>query len=162
MRRGEKVVFAIMGIMVVAVMVKNALTQSSSVEDRTIPYYTDAPEPLQRTALDVIRRENCRQCHSLWTVKNIMNSVPAPILDGMGSLHDEKWFYSYLSSPNPQSILPTRLKKEFQMPSYADLPESDRRVLAQYLASLKVKSWYLAETRKAERQKLTGIEEPSQ
>lgn len=162
MRRGEKAVYAIMGIMVVAVMVKNALTQSASVEDRTIPYYTDAPESLQRAALDIIRREGCRQCHSLWTVKNIMDSVPAPILDGMGSLHDEPWFYNYLSSPNPQSILPTRLKKEFQMPSYASLSESDRRTLAQYLASLKVKDWYFAETQKAERQKLTGIEESSQ
>ena len=44
------------------------------------------------------------------------------------------------------------------MPSYASLPEQDRRVLAQYLASLKVKDWYLEQTRKAEYEKLTGLE----
>ena len=44
------------------------------------------------------------------------------------------------------------------MPSYAQLPESERRLLASYMASLKVKDWYLEETRKAEFEKLTGKE----
>lgn len=42
------------------------------------------------------------------------------------------------------------------MPSYAHLPEQERRQLASYMASLKVKDWYLHETKKAEYEKLTG------
>ena len=42
------------------------------------------------------------------------------------------------------------------MPSYAQLPEKERRLLAAYMASLKVQDWYLQETRKAEYEKLTG------
>jgi hypothetical protein len=44
------------------------------------------------------------------------------------------------------------------MPSFSQLPESDRHALAGYMASLKVKDWYLEETRKAEFEKLTGKE----
>jgi sulfur-oxidizing protein SoxX len=90
-----------------------------------------------------------------------MEFVPAPILDGMGSLHDEAWFFQYFSAPDPQKILPSRLKPEYRMPSYAQLPEHDRRLLAQYMASLKVQDWYLQETRKAEYEKLTGKEYPN-
>ena len=96
------------------------------------------------------------------TVKNIMNSVPAPILDGLGSLHTEQWFFEYFSASNPQTILPSRLKPEYQMPSYALLPELQRHQLAHYMASLKVKKWYLEETKKAEQVKLTGEESPTQ
>jgi hypothetical protein len=42
------------------------------------------------------------------------------------------------------------------MPSYASLPDNDRKLLAQYLASLKVKDWYLDQTKQAEYEKLTG------
>jgi len=37
------------------------------------------------------------------------------------------------------------LKPEYRMPSFKDMPETDRRVLARYLASLKVEDWYLDE-----------------
>jgi hypothetical protein len=87
-----------------------------------------------------------------------MKAVPAPILDGMGSLRSEDWLYQYFSAINPQAILPSRLKKEYQMPSYAHLPDSERRLLARYMASLKVQDWYLEETRKAEHEVLTGQE----
>jgi sulfur-oxidizing protein SoxX len=104
----------------------------------------------------VRQREHCRDCHSLWTLKDILQSVPAPMLDGMGSLHDEQWFYRYFSAKNPQAIIPTRLKPQFKMPSYASLPEKDRRMLAKYMASLKVKKWYLARLKKKEHKALTG------
>jgi len=94
----------------------------------------------------------------LWTVRDLIKAVPAPILDGIGSLHDESWFYQYFSAVNPQSILPSRLKAEYRMPSYAHLSENERRLLARYMASLKVQDWYLEETRKAEHEKLTGEE----
>jgi len=71
-------------------------------------------------------------------------------------LHNEEWFYRYFSATDPQAIVPSRLKPQFRMPSYAHLPEKDRRMLAQYMASLKVKDWYLARVKKAEHRALTG------
>ena len=85
-----------------------------------------------------------------------MASVPAPALDGIGAIRSEEWLYDYLSAENPQNILPTRLSSTYKMPSFAHLPEEDRRTLAAYLASLQVEDWYLEETRKAEYEKLTG------
>jgi hypothetical protein len=92
-------------------------------------------------------------------MKDVMQSVPAPMLDGIGSLRTESWLYDYLSSTNPQSILPSRLKKKYQMPSYASMPEADRKLMANYLASLKVKDWYLEQTKKDEQEKLTGVDQ---
>lgn len=86
----------------------------------------------------------------------MLQAVPAPALDGIGSWRDQEWIYAYLSTENPQLVLPSRLKKEYQMPSYATMPDRDRRILAKYLSSLKVEEWYLDEARQAECRKLTG------
>jgi len=132
--------------------------ESDHEVDKGIPYYSTATATLTQDAMDVYRKEGCKGCHSLWTVRNMLENVPAPILDGLGSLHSEEWFYQYFSAADPQSILPSRLKPEFRMPSYAQLPENERHLLENYMASLKVQDWYLNETRKAEYEKLTGNE----
>lgn len=134
------------------------LLNTTKEVDKGIPYYSTASDTLERAAMDVYRQQNCKSCHSLWTVRDLMRAVPAPILDGIGSLRSEDWLYQYFSAHNPQEILKSRLKKEYQMPSYAHLPEKDRRLLARYMSSLKVQDWYLEETRKAEHEKLTGEE----
>jgi len=157
MRRGEKVVFAVMIVVVSAVIARNAWDNYSHPQvDKGIPYYTSATPVLEHEAMDIYRQENCKQCHSLWTIRSLLDNVPAPILDGLGSLHTEEWFYQYFSAKDPQTIQPSRLKKQWRMPSYAYLPEEKRRILAEYMASLKVKDWYLEETRKAHDEKLTG------
>jgi len=159
MKRGEIVVVAIIAIVVLGVMGRNVLRLNAPHEvDKGIPYYSTASAALARDAMDIYRTQNCKNCHSLWTVRDMLESVPAPILDGLGSLHTEEWFYQYFSAANPQEILPSRLKQEFRMPSYAKLPENERRMLASYMASLKVQDWYLEETKKAEYEKLTGKE----
>ena len=152
-------VFAIIAVVVLGLMLRNFWHVESGDEvDKGIPYYTTASADLTRDAMDVYRKQSCKNCHSLWTVRNMMDNVPAPILDGLGSLHSEEWFYQYFSAVDPQSILPSRLKQEFHMPSYAQLPDNERHLLASYMASLKVQDWYLEETRKAEFEKLTGKE----
>ncbi|MBI1174490.1 MAG: c-type cytochrome [Sideroxydans sp.] len=157
MKRGEKVVLGIIAVVVLILMARNFWSiETTKVKDRGIPYYSTATPEQARDAMVIYDQNNCKKCHSLWTVKDLMESVPAPILDGIGSLHDEEWFYRYFSAADPQSIVPSRLKKEWRMPSYQQLPEHDRHVLASYMASLKVKDWYLEETRKAEYEKLTG------
>jgi L-cysteine S-thiosulfotransferase len=159
MKLGEKIVFTVIAIVVVGFMVRNLWRLNTIQEvDKGIPYYSTASATLERAAMDIYRHQNCKSCHSLWTVRDLMKAVPAPILDGIGSLRSEDWLYQYFSAINPQAILPSRLKREYQMPSYAQLSESERRLLARYMANLKVQDWYLEETRKAEHEILTGQE----
>ena len=157
MKRGEKAVLVLIGFVLLASVVWSS-TRVVEKHDRDIPFYSDATADVARKAMDVYHENGCKSCHSLWTLQDMTQSVPAPMLDGIGSLRTEGWLYVYLTSPNPQAILPSRLKKQYQMPSYASMPDADRKILVQYLASLKVKDWYLAETKKAEYQKLTGME----
>ncbi|RMH19165.1 MAG: cytochrome c [Gammaproteobacteria bacterium] len=158
MKKGEKWLLIGIAIFVVGMSAIRVMQYSGDKPsgDGKIPFYSDASPALRKSGHDLFKRYRCRDCHTLWTVRNVMQAVPAPAMDGIGSIRDEAWLYHYLSAEDPQSILPTRLKKEFQMPSYAHLPEKERRTLARYLASLKVQDWYLEQTRKAEFEKLTG------
>ncbi len=157
MKRGEKTILILTLVLVVGLMGWNFHRQrESTANDSSIPFYSNASAELSREAGELIRKYECRSCHTLWTLRDMLRAVPAPALDGIGSLRDREWLFAYLSAPNPQEILPSRLKKEFQMPSYAGLPEDERRRLAEYLASLQVKDWYLKETRTAECSALTG------
>lgn len=158
MKRGEKWVLALTVVIVISLMVRNYLNigSESAEPDKGIPFYSTASPELTRVATQIYQDQNCKRCHSLWTIRNMLESVPAPALDGIGSLREEDWLYNYLSSPNPQEILPSRLKQQYKMPSFAHLTDDERKALAAYLASLKVEDWYLEETRKAEYEKLTG------
>ena len=157
MRKGERGILATIIIVVAVVIgVRGWLGHFNTNNDPGIPYYSTASHEISRKALAVYRENDCKDCHSLWTTRNLMQSVPAPALDGIGSLRSEDWLFKYFSAKNPQAILPSRLKEEFKMPSYAHLSEEDRIVLAKYMSSLKVKGWYLEQTKKAEFEKLTG------
>jgi len=154
-KKGELVVLGAIGLLVVGGVIR-AILQKPSARDREIPFYSTAPSDLAMSATDLVRKYSCRQCHSLWTTRAPMQAVPAPMLDGIGSLRSEAWLFAYLSAENPQSILPSRLKPEYRMPSFARLSDAERRTLASYLASLQVKDWYLEQTRRLEHDKLTG------
>lgn len=156
MRLGEKLIVGLIGAVVLFGVVRS-LVHVEKKHDMEIPYYSTASNEVATAAMDVYHRNDCKDCHSLWTLKNMLESVPAPNLDGIGSIRSEAWLYDYLSSVNPQSTLASRLKKKYRMPSYASLAETDRRLLAKYLASLKVKDWYLEQTKKLEYEKLTGL-----
>lgn len=159
MKKGEKGILWVIGFAVVAAALYQGYGVVDRVEsDKGIPYYTTASQELSEQARELFSKYQCYDCHSLWTKRNIMQHVPAPALDGIGSLKSEDWLYRYFSAKNPQQIVPSRLKEEFQMPSFAHIPEKDRRTLAKYLASLKVKDWYLEETKKRAYEKLTGKE----
>lgn len=157
MKRGEVVVLGIVvALMLIAFTLNVVRKGNNEAPDMGIPYYSTASASVAREAMDVYREQGCKNCHSLWTVRNMLANVPAPKLDGIGSIRSEEWLYNYFSTETPQAILPSRLKLQYRMPSYAKLPEKDRRLLASYMASLKVQDWYLEETRKAEYEKLTG------
>ena len=155
MKRGERILFGALGILVVGAAVR-AWLHRPEAHEREIPFFSTAPAALAQSAGDIIRGNRCRDCHSLWTTRTPLQSVPAPMLDGIGALRSEAWLFDYLSSSSPQAILPSRLKAEYRMPSFASLPIAQRRDLAAYLASLQVKDWYLDQTRRLEHDKLTG------
>ncbi len=156
MKRGEKAVLILIALLVGGGMARS-LFQSEVKHDHDIPFYSTAAPDVARDAMDLYRKFGCKDCHTLWTMKDMLQSVPAPMMDGIGSLRSEAWLYDYLSATNPQAIIPSRLKPEYRMPSYASQSEQDRHTLARYLASLKVQDWYLEQTKKAEYEKLTGM-----
>ena len=138
-------------------VIQSLISPSKQADEKLgLPFYTTASASLERSGSDLYRSLQCRNCHTIWSVKSIYQTVPAPSLAGIGSLRSEEWLYRYFSAENPQSMLPTRLKAKYKMPSYAHLSEDERLVLARYFSSLKVKGWYLDETKKAEQKKLTG------
>ncbi len=160
MKKGEKgILLGIAAVVLLGGVWKLVQLKDIDEKDMRIPFYSEASVEVRDRAAFLIKQYDCKDCHTLWGTRNVMQSVPAPPLDGIGSLKTEAWLYEYLSSENPQSILPTRLKPEYRMPSYAHMPEADRRILAKYLASLKVEDWYLDEVKRVEREKLYGVAE---
>lgn len=156
MKKGEKGI--LLGIVVTTfiLMSYKGWQVANNEKDPGIPFYSTASDELAVKGSVLYRQFKCRDCHSLWGVRSIMQAVPTPAMDGMGSLRDEEWLFNYFSAQDPQSILPTRLKKQYQMPSFAFLTEQDRRTLARYISSLKVEDWYLEEVKKAEFERITG------
>lgn len=161
MRTGEKLILGGMAILLAGLMVRNYIGFSETPDqEKSIPFYSTASKELTIAGDAIYKAQNCKKCHSLWTIKNLMATVPAPVLDGIGSLRSEEWLLAYFSSEDPQKILKGRLKEEWSMPSYAHLPQEDRETLAAYMASLKVEDWYLEDLKKLEYKKLTGNEWP--
>ena len=161
MKKGEKGILVVIAVAVLGAMIYKALSVPENVEpDKGIPFFTTAAPDVEKRAGTLMREMNCRDCHkysgAFGGITSLVQNVPAPPLDGIGAIRTEEWLFDYFSAQTPQSILPSRLKKEFQMPSYASLSEDERRLLATYLASLQVKDWYLEETKKTEFEKLTG------
>ncbi|OIO69998.1 MAG: hypothetical protein CO186_02275 [Zetaproteobacteria bacterium CG_4_9_14_3_um_filter_49_83] len=124
--------------------------------EKGLPFYSTANAALERSGAELYKSLQCRSCHTIWGVKSIYETVPAPSLDGIGSWRSEEWLFAYFSAVNPQEMLPTRLKEKYKMPSYSNLSVTERDILAKYFSSLKVRAWYLEEARKAEEKKLKG------
>ncbi len=140
----------------VVAIVQSMIKTPAQTMDNSLPYYSTADAQLTQAGSDLYHSLQCRNCHKIWSVKSLYNTVPAPSLDGIGSLRSEDWLFRYFSAENPQAMLKTRLKAKYKMPSYAFLPEAKRRLLARYFSSLRVRDWYLDETIKAEQKKLLG------
>jgi len=157
MRKGEKgILFTILIFVIAFTLINSYRKGQDTTPDKGIPFYSSASDVIQEKGGKLVRQLNCRDCHSIWGVRNAMQSVPSPSLDGIGSLRDETWLFNYLSAEDPKQILPSRLKAEYQMPSFAYLPVEERKLLAKFFAGLKVEDWYLEEVKKLEYEKLTG------
>ena len=79
MKRGEKIVFGLIALVVVATITRNIITlETQSKPDPGIPFYSTANAELAQAGALLYRNQQCRQCHSLWSVRNMMEAVPAP------------------------------------------------------------------------------------
>ena len=158
LRKGEKGILLVIALITLSFMGFRAWQVTNKEgDDPGIPFYSTASAELGSKASGLYHKYKCRECHILWSTREPMAAaVPAPSLDGIGAIRSEQWLYDYFSADDPQAILPSRLKEKYRMPSFAFLPEEDRRTLAAYFASMQVKDWYLEEVKKAEYEKLTG------
>ncbi|MEQ1583540.1 MAG: cytochrome c, partial [Candidatus Nitrotoga sp.] len=69
MKPGEKIVFVVIAIVVIGFMGRNLWRLNTIQEvDKGIPYFSTASATLERAATDIYRQQNCKSCHSLWTV----------------------------------------------------------------------------------------------
>ncbi len=107
---------------------------SRGVEEDYNPYYQEITEASEK-GHQVYRKYECYKCHRIIG----MGHLPGPKLDGLASRRSREWLENYLTSPDPQKIIPSRFKKEFRMPSYASMPKKEREQLLDYLLSLKMK-----------------------
>ncbi len=107
---------------------------SQGVEKDYNPYYQEITEASEK-GHQVYRKYECYKCHRIIG----MGHMPGPKLDGLSNRRSREWLKTYLTSENPQKMIPSRFKKEFQMPSYATMPNSEMNQLLDYLGSLKMK-----------------------
>ena len=150
-------VIILLALTFVVAVVQSVLNPAPvDTSEKGLPFYSTAGAALERSGAELYKNLQCRSCHTIWGVKSIYETVPAPSLDGIGSWRSEEWLFAYFSSVNPQEMIPTRLKEKYKMPSYAHLSIEERDILAKYFANMKVRSWYLEDARKAEQKKLKG------
>ncbi|MBI5136316.1 MAG: cytochrome c [Nitrospirae bacterium] len=130
MRKGEKVVWGLTAIITASALYVGYVVYNAPA--KVMPtYQVESAAAAQGEA--VYRRNACDACHRIWDVGGHQGGV----LDGIGSRRSEQWLTAYLSADNPQAILPSQVKKFFQMPSFASMPETDRADLVAFLFSLK-------------------------
>ncbi len=158
MRKGEVLIVGIMVLSVAGMVWLKGKKTAIDDENLDVPFYSTASNELKERVAKIIHEQKCQSCHSMWGVRDLTQAVPAPALDGMGMFRDEEWLYNYFSAENPQDLLKSRLKPQYRMPSLATLSDQERRDLAKYIASLKVKDWYFEDAKKARYEKLTGKE----
>src|SRR3569833_3896912 len=105
LRAGEKGILIFIAILVIGMMGYQAMRGIVGEKDPGIPFYTTATPELKHQAESLYIRLGCSECHALWMVRSMMESVPATALDGIGSLRDEQWFYAYFFAELLQSVL---------------------------------------------------------
>jgi len=129
-KTGEKLIWGVGGLMLVCGII-GALTHRE--ETKAIPFYEEK-SPAFEAGRAVFDQENCRGCHTLWSLGN----MPGPSLDGLGEVRSAAWLETYLSAKNPQEIVPSHFQRQFKMPSYRHLSNDDMDHLIAFLTGLRV------------------------
>jgi len=129
-KKGETVIWGVAGLISLVAVGMGFVAYNAPPE--LMPTYQVDSKEAARGEL-AYRKNGCPSCHKIW---NLGSSRGGP-LDGVGSRRDQDWLYRYLSSSNPQVMLPSTQKMIYRMPSFAQVAEQDRADMAAFLASLK-------------------------
>ncbi len=130
MKKGEKVIWGMVALITVCALYAGYVVYNAPA--RLMPTYQVESKVAGRGEV-VYRENNCSACHRVWD----MGGHRGGALDGVGSRRDAEWLTAYLSTENPQEILPSTVKKIYQMPSFASMDADSRADLVAYLNSLK-------------------------
>ncbi len=132
MKRGEKAVWGLAGLITLAALYAGVVVYKAP--PKLMPTYQLESPQAARGEL-VYRKQSCSACHRIWNLGGHKGGV----LDGIGSRRSVAWLDRYLSTDNPQEMLPSSRKEFYQMPSFAALPDDKRADLVAYLSSLKTR-----------------------
>lgn len=134
MRKGEQVIWGTAALIAASALYLGYAVYNAPPE--LMPTFQEESPEAARGEL-VYRKNNCSACHRIW---DLGGSKGGP-LDGVGSRRDPDWLTRYLSSDNPQVMLPSTQKKIYQMPSFAAMIQpDDLKDLVAFLASLKART----------------------
>lgn len=128
LKLGEKVMFGLSALIVVAAVGKGVMTARNPTAPRE--YYEWTQEGLQ--GHEVYRRLGCNNCHRTLGVGEI---GVAPSLDGSGTRRTLEWLQRYFEDPT--ALVPGSAHDGRLGPDLRRLEPEERRLLAQFLFGLK-------------------------
>ena len=128
LKLGEKVMFGLSALIVVAAVGKGVMTARNPGVPRE--YYEWTQEGLQ--GHEVYRRLGCNNCHRTLGVGEI---GVAPSLDGSGTRRTLAWLQRYFD--DPAALVPGSAHDGRLGPDLRRLEPEERRLLAQFLFGLK-------------------------
>jgi len=128
LKLGEKVMFGLSALIVVAAVGKGVMTARNPGAPRE--YYEWTQEGLK--GHEVYRRLGCNNCHRTLGVGEI---GVAPSLDGSGTRRTLEWLQRYFD--DPAALVPGSAHDGRLGPDLRRLEPEERRLLAQFLFGLK-------------------------
>ena len=138
MKKGEKILFGIIGLLVVITVVNFVVLESirKHSEKPLFPVLTHFDfSPAGMQGYHLYQQSNCYTCHRAVGSGTSMGVS----LDGLGSKHDADYFYNFLR--NPEQTYGSRTLDHGAAPKDAayvsGLPEADLRSMAVFLSELK-------------------------
>jgi len=136
-KKGEKVIWILSAMITAGALYVGYVVYNAPA--KLMPNYQLESEEASRGEL-LYRQNGCTNCHKIW---NLGGRKGGP-LDGVGSRRDSAWLTAYLSTDDPQSMVPSEVKAVFKMPSFAFLSEGERSDLVAFLSSLKIRDTAVA------------------
>ena len=130
LKRGEKVMFALAGLVVVAAFGKTFMQVRSSDPSTVRDFYEWTEAGLAGQAR--YGSLGCNNCHRAMGTGEI---GVAPVLDGQGTRRTREWLVRYFE--NPTSLVPGSAHDGHLGPDFRLLAAEDRSVLVAFLFGLK-------------------------
>ena len=129
MKLGEKIVFGISAVVVLAAAARGYQVITADKPSMPKHYYEWDEVGLEGHYL--YRELGCKNCHRAMGTGEV---GVAPVLDGVGTRRDKQWLFNYLTDPT-ELVEGTAHDGSFA-PDFRLLADDDRTLLAAYLSGL--------------------------